>query len=263
MKEPSSLKNVRAFLELVGYYRNFIPGFGQTAELLHWLLNKSNKFEWSTECTSAVAELKKKLLVAPGFGYPNYRDQYTLTTDASLTGIGAILIQKQGTEDRVIAYASKTLSKSQRNYSATKRELFAIFHFTHCFNANYFLGQHFFIITDQRALVWIYSLKEPDGMVARWIEKLGKFNFDIKHRAGKKIPHADCLTRINTEDEDQTAFVNAIALDVQQDDTDYSSRSWQLHKLQRVKLRDSQQSDNILKEVYTCVIDKKRPEPRK
>ena len=61
-------------------------------------------------------------------------------------------------------------------------------------------------------------------MVARWIEKLEQFNFEIEHRAGKKIPHADCLSRINTEDEEQTAFVNAIALDVDQDYTDYSSR---------------------------------------
>ena len=114
----------------MGYYRKFIPGFGKTAEPLYRLLNKSNKFEWSAERASAVAELKKKLLEAPDLGYPNNRDQYTLITDASLTGIGAILTKKQGTEDRVIAYASKTLSKSQRNYSATKRELFAIVHFT-------------------------------------------------------------------------------------------------------------------------------------
>ena len=86
--------------------------------------------------------------------------------------------------------------------------------------------------------------------------------FDIKHRAGKKIPHADCISRINTEDEDQTAFDNAIALDVEQDDTDSSSRGWQLNKLQRVKVRDSQQSDNTLKEVDSWVINKKRPEPR-
>ena len=108
-------------------------GLGKTAEPLYRLLGKSNKFEWSSECTSAVAELKKKLLEAPVLGYPNDRDQYTLTTDASLTSIRAILTQKQETEDRVIAYAKKTLSKSQRNYSATKRELIAIVHFTHYF----------------------------------------------------------------------------------------------------------------------------------
>ena len=75
MKESSSLKDVRAFLGLVGYYRKFIPGFGKTAEPFYRLLNKSNKFEWSTECTIAVAELEKKLLEAPVLGYPNDRDQ--------------------------------------------------------------------------------------------------------------------------------------------------------------------------------------------
>ena len=99
-------------------------------------------------------------------------------------------------------------------------------------------------------------------MVAIWIEKLGQFNFDLKHGAGKKIPHADRLSCINTEDEDQTTFGKAIALDVEQDVTNYSSRDWQLSKLQRVKLRDLQQSDNIPKEVYSRVINKKRPEPR-
>ena len=83
----------------------------KTAEPVYRLVNKSNKFGWSTECTSALAELKKKLLEASVLGYPNDRDSNTLTTDASLTGIGAILTQKQGTEDRVTAYASKTLSK--------------------------------------------------------------------------------------------------------------------------------------------------------
>ena len=258
MKEPTSLKDVRAFR---GHFRKFIPDFGRTAETLYRLLNKANKFEWSTECTSAVAELKKKILEAPILGYLNDRDHYMLTTDASLTGIGAILTQKQGTEDRVIAYASKTLSKSQRNYSATERELFAIIRFTPYFK-NYLPGQRFLNITDHRALVWIYSFKEPDGMVAIWIEKLWQFNFDLKHRAGKKIPHADRLSCRNTEDEDQTTFGKAIALDVGQDVTNYSSRGWQLPKLKRVKLQDLQQSDNILKEVYSRVINKKRPEPR-
>ena len=102
MKEPSSRKEVRAFLGLLGYYRKFIPGFGKTAEPRCSLLNKSNKFEWSTECKNAVTDLKKKLLDAPVFGYPNNRDPYTLTTDALLTRIGAFLTQKQGTEEKVL-----------------------------------------------------------------------------------------------------------------------------------------------------------------
>ena len=119
MKEPSFLTDISNFLGLVGYYWKFIPGFGKTAEPLYSLLNMSNKFELITECKNAVTKLTKKFLDAPGLGYVNDRDPYALTTDASLTGIGAILTQKQGMEDRVIAYASKFLIKSQRNYSTT------------------------------------------------------------------------------------------------------------------------------------------------
>ena len=102
--------------------------------------------------------------------------------------------------ERVSAYASKTLSISQRNYSATKREVFAIVYFTQHIR-NYLLGQKFLIVTDHGALTWLYSFKEPDGLLARWIEKLEQFDFEIKHEAGKKIPHADCLSRVpQTED---------------------------------------------------------------
>ena len=76
-------------------------------------------------------------------------------------------------------------------------------------------------------------------MVARWMEKIGQFNFDIKHRAGKKIPHADFLSRINTKADEQRAFLNAMVMDAEQDNTDYRSRVWQLDKLQRLRLRDS------------------------
>ena len=141
------------------------------------------------------------------------------------------------------------------NYSATKQECFAIVHFTKRFQ-NYLLGQQASIIADHLAHVWIYSCKKPDGMVARWIEKIWLFNFDIKHRAGQKITHADCLSRKNTKDDEQTAFVNAIAMDAEQDNIDYGSRGWQLDKLQRLKLRDSQKNDKLL-EVYSWVPSKK------
>ena len=80
--------------------------------------------------------------------------------------------------DRVIAYASKTLNTGQRNYSATKRKLYAIVYFTH-YIRNYLMSRKFSIITDHRALTWLYSFREPGGMLARWIEKLGQINFEI------------------------------------------------------------------------------------
>ena len=197
MKSLRTIKESRAILGLVGFYRRFIQDFGKVAEPLYKLLNKKDRFTWSKECESAVEQLKQALQKAPILGYPNDTDPYTLTSDASLFGIGAIISQIQQWAERVIAYASKTLSKCQRNYSATKRELYFFQHFR-----NYLLGQKFLIVTDLRALTWLYSFTEPDGIWARWIEKLGQFDFEIKHEAGKKIPHADCLSRVpQTEDQ--------------------------------------------------------------
>ena len=127
--------------------------------------------------------MKNKLLTAPLLGYSNNRDDFTLTTDASLTGIGAILKERPNGVDRVIAYASKTLNKSLRKYSATKKALFTIVYFTNHFRT-YLLGRKFDNVTDDRALVWLYSFTDPEGMIARWLEKLGQLDFEIKHNAG-------------------------------------------------------------------------------
>ena len=97
------------------------------------------------------------------------------------------------------------LSKIQQNYSATKPELFGIVYFTQLLK-NYLLGQHFLIIKDHRAFVWIYNFKEPEGMAARRSENVGQFNIDIKNIEGKETPRADCLSRINTGDDEQTFF---------------------------------------------------------
>ena len=200
IKTPRTIKELRAILGRVGFYRRFIKNFGKIAEPLYKLLNKKERFSWSKECESAVEQLKQALQKAPILGYPNDTGPYTFTTDASLFGIGPIISQRQQCGERGIAYASKTLSKSQRNYSTTKQELFAIVYLTQHFK-NYLLGQKFLIFTDRRSPTWLYSFTEPDGLLARWTEKLGHFNFEIKREVGKKIPHADCLSSVPQTEE--------------------------------------------------------------
>ena len=130
VKASTILKEVITVLGLVGFY----PGFRKSSEPLYNFLEREKKFVWTTECEGALKQLNNKLLTSPILGYPNNRDDFTLTTYASLTGIGAILKQRQNGLDRVIAYASKTVKKSQRNYSATERELFGVVHFTNHFH---------------------------------------------------------------------------------------------------------------------------------
>ena len=109
--------------------------------------------------------------------------------------MGAVLAQVQDGKERAICYASKSLSKSQTKYSATRRELLALVTFTRHFR-HYLLGQKFTIVTDHSALQWLHSLKDPDGITARWLEKLAPFDYELRHRPGKPIGHADGLSRI-------------------------------------------------------------------
>ena len=109
--------------------------------------------------------------------------------------IGAVLAQVQNGLERVICYASKSLNKSQSRYSTTKRELLAIVNYTKHFK-HYLLGRQFKIITDHRALQWLHNFKDPDALTARWLEKLAAFDYEIEHRRGKSIGHADCMSRL-------------------------------------------------------------------
>ena len=107
--------------------------------------------------------------------------------------MGAVLAQVQDGKERAICYASKAFSKSQTNYSATKRELLSIVTFTRHFK-HYLLGRKFNIVTDHRALQWLHNFKDPDGLTARWLEKLAAFDYEVQHRPGKSIGHADGLS---------------------------------------------------------------------
>ena len=119
-----------------------------------------------------------------------------IQTDASDVGLGAILAQHDGNgQERVIAYASYTLSPREQNYSTMEKEalavVFAVKHFRF-----YLLGKRFSVITDNNALRWLHSL-EPKGRIARWIMDLQEFEFDIQHRPGNANQNADALSRLN------------------------------------------------------------------
>ena len=122
---PTSVAEVRSFLCLASYYRKFIKEFATIASPLHDLLRKNSKFVWTDTCQEAFSTLKERLTGAPVLAYPEGEGQFILDTDASGYGIGAVLSQVQEGQEKVIAYASKALNKSQRRYCTTYRELLA------------------------------------------------------------------------------------------------------------------------------------------
>ena len=129
----------------------------------------------------------------------NNGGEFVLDTDASNYAIGAVLSQIQDGDERVIAYASRTLNTSGKNYCVTRKEMFAVVYFVRHFK-HYLLGREFTLRTDHGSLVWLHRFKEPDGQISRWLQQLGPYVFRIVHRSGIRHRNADailCMSRAN------------------------------------------------------------------
>ena len=162
---------------------------------MHKASKTKSSFTWTEETQEAFESLKKHLSFTPILAFPDVKEPFILYTDASLTAMGAVLAQVQDGKEPSICYASKAFSKSQTIYSATKRELLAIVTFTRHFK-HYLLGRQFKIVTDHCALQWLHNFKDPDRLTAQWLEKLAALDYEVQHRPGKSIGHADGLSRI-------------------------------------------------------------------
>lgn len=121
---PKSVSEVRSFLGLASYYRKFVLNFSKIAHPITSLLRKAKKFVWTVECNSAFQKLKECLTSAPVLVVPDATKEFTVCTDASLDGLGAVLMQ----EGRVIAYESRKLKSHEVNYPMHDLELAAIMH---------------------------------------------------------------------------------------------------------------------------------------
>ena len=191
---PANVSEVKSFLGLVGYYRRFIKCFSTIAFPLTELTHKAKDFIWTDACQKAYETLKQALVSDPILAYPTENEDFILDTDASSYGIGAVLAQVQSGEEKVIAYASRTLSKTQQRYCTTYRELLAVITFVKHFR-HYLWGRKFKIRTDHSSLKWIQNFKNPEGMIARWLSVLSTYDFDIEYRRGSAHTNADAMSR--------------------------------------------------------------------
>ena len=166
-----NVADLRSFLGFCSYYRRFVKSFAQIAFPLNRLLTKGAPFEWSEECQTAFDILKERLTSALVLTYPCPGGMFVLDTDASSTGLGAVLSQIQNGQEHVLGYFSRSLGKAKKNYCVTRKELLALIAAIEHFN--YFLyGQKFIIRTDHSALQWLMSFRNVQGQLARWLQKL-------------------------------------------------------------------------------------------
>ena len=151
---PKNLHELRSFLGLCTYYRRFVPNFASVAASLHELTKKSRTYHWTEIQENAFQTLKKLLCTAPLLSYPVAGEKFVLDSDASGYGIGGVLSQVVNDTERVIGYYSRILSKPERSYCVTRRELLAVLECIKHYH-KYLYGQHFTLRTDHAALRWL------------------------------------------------------------------------------------------------------------
>ena len=204
---PKTVYDVRSFLGFIGYYRRFIKNFSKITkpirEVITGLENQSKRaakktyIEWTDLANAAFDNLKTMCVSTPILAYPDYQLPFTLHTDSSTDGLGAVLYQKQDGKQRVIAYTSRSVSKAESNYPAHKLEFLAL-KWAVCekFHEYLYGTKPFEVFTDNNPLTYVLTSAKLDACGQRWVAKLANYNFSIIYRCGVSNTEADALSRI-------------------------------------------------------------------
>uniref|UniRef100_A0A8C7ZJZ8 Gypsy retrotransposon integrase-like protein 1 n=1 Tax=Oryzias sinensis TaxID=183150 RepID=A0A8C7ZJZ8_9TELE len=211
-----SVKKLKSFLGMVFFYQSFIPRCSAIAKPLFALtagqkrkskhpqmrrgvgtFRKLTEADWTPACDEAFEKLKSALLNCAVMAHPDFNRPFILSVDASLDGLGAVLSQLPVGEDkaRPVAFASKTLSKSQQRYPAHRLEFMALkWSITEKFS-HWLKGHKFTVWTDNNPLVHVLTKPKLDAYEQRWVAKLSAYDFDLKYIPGPKNVVADALSR--------------------------------------------------------------------
>ncbi|GBG92109.1 hypothetical protein CBR_g54409 [Chara braunii] len=192
--QPQTVRDVRSFMGLASYYRKFVRNFSAVAAPLTNLTKKDTPFLWSLHCQLAFTRLKKALTRAPVLKLPDPTLPFILTTYASQYGIGAVLQQDDGNGLRPVEFMSKKIKTQKLQDSTYEKELYALVcalkHWKH-----FLLGRHFKIFSDHSTLQWMKSQGELNDKLARYIQFIDMFDFELKHKKGCYNKVADALSR--------------------------------------------------------------------
>ena len=205
---PKTKKEVRRFLGFTGYYRRFIKDYAKIAKPLFGLIGgkkgtarkPSPPFIWDQECQKAFEHLRRLMMSTPVLAYPDFTQPFILQTDASGGGLGAVLAQVQGGKERVIAYASRSLTTGEARYPAHKLEFKALHWAATTKFHDYIYGRRVTVVTDSNPLTYVLNSAKLDAHGQRWVNDLSHCDMDIKYRPGKSNDNADGLSRLTADD---------------------------------------------------------------
>uniref|UniRef100_A0A3B3QDK9 Gypsy retrotransposon integrase-like protein 1 n=1 Tax=Paramormyrops kingsleyae TaxID=1676925 RepID=A0A3B3QDK9_9TELE len=229
---PESITALRSFLGFCGYYRRFVKDYSCICYPLNQLLhgctngvspkrwcpprsscNSSKRLEkgdlpkkafyptepfgsrWDDKCEAAFEMLRKSLTEAPVLAFADPHLPYVLHVDACREGLGGVLYQDQGTGLRPVAFVSRSLTPSEKNYPTHKLEFLALKWAVVDKLHDYLYGAKFEVHTDNNPLTYVLTSAKLDAAGHRWLAALSIYEFTLKYRPGKQNIDADALSR--------------------------------------------------------------------
>lgn len=199
MPQPQCVEDVRRFLGMVTYYARFIPNASTITTPLRQLLRKDATFKWSLKCKKAFDDLKREIASDRVLIPFNPELPVQLACDASPTGIAGVLSHLIGDKERPIAFASRSLTPAEQNYSQLDREALAIVYAVQHFH-QYVFGRLFKLVTDNQPLSRIFhqNSKLPQmtsSRLQRYAAFLTGYNYEVCTKRSEENANADCLSR--------------------------------------------------------------------
>ena len=196
LQVPTSKKQVRSLLGLVGYYRKFIPNFATVTAPISDLLGAktSRKLTWTTDCQTALDKLQHCLTSKPVLLLADLDKDFVVRTDASSVGVGGVLLQECEDVLHPVMFVSRKLLPRETRYSTIERECLAIIW---CVTKlqRYLWGKHFLLQTDHRPLTYLTGSVFKNHRVMRWSLALQEFSFSLAPISGSQNIWADLLSR--------------------------------------------------------------------
>lgn len=259
--EPSNKDELRAYLGLITYYHNFIPNLSARLSSFYELLKKDATWLWTSNCTKLFQESKTWVLNSSLLVHYDALKPMVLTCDASPRGVGAVLSHLVNGQERPIAFASKSLSPSEKNYSQLHREALALIFGVKKFH-KYLYGRKFILQTDHQPLATIFGSKRGVPCVAaarlqRWALILSSYDVEVRYRKAADVSHADGLSRLPLPDiepvEEEHNYISHVEATVKviNQSTNWVSENPTLSAVDVAKLTDK---DPVLSKVRDFIL---------
>ena len=247
---PCNLQELQLFLGLLNYSARFLPNLASTLHPLHVLLRADEPWYWSNSCERAFQAAKQKLVEAPVLAHYNPNYPIVLAGDTSTYGVGAVISHRLPDGLKCpVAYALRTLTKSERNYAQVEKEALSLV-FSVCKFHQYLYGRQFTILTDHKPLKTILDPKNTIPPLAaarmqRWALLLSAYVYNIQFQLTGSHGNADGLSCLPLATE--TPVVNST------DPTAFNVMQLNSLPIQVSEIRAATQTDEVLSKVLRCL----------